>query len=73
MVHAASPEVRCNCTSSLLDSGGAPVFDSGEGRDYVDGEVCYHDQRGEGKVVVCSNGEGKVGLNRLRVRGGGHG
>ena len=37
----------------LLDSGGAPVFDSGEGAANVDEEVAADDQGREGMVVRC--------------------
>ena len=37
----------------LLDPGGTPGFDSGDGVANVVGEVASSDQWREGKVVVC--------------------
>ena len=49
----------------LLDSGGAPVFDSGEGVDNVDSGEVADDQWQEGKVVLCRKRRKGVGLYRL--------
>ena len=65
--------MRCNSSSSLLDSGGAPAPNSGEGADNVDGEVVEDDQAREGSELVCFESSGKVTLYRLRERGGGRG
>ena len=57
--------MHCNSFRSLLGSGGAPVFDSGEGVDNVDGGEVVDDQWQEGKVVLCRKRRKGVGLYSL--------
>ena len=49
----------------LLDPGGAPGFDSGDGGANVVGEVASVDQWREVGVVVCSNRRERVGFYSL--------
>ena len=49
----------------LLDPGGTPGFDSGDGGANVDGEVAELDQREVVSEVVCSNRRERVGFYSL--------